>query len=122
MASNTPTSQSEIETLACGIVDREVTAWETGTAFITDRVAFQMRNLTRLLRKNYWGAFDEPVDPQTGRRKIWHPLTEYLVEAAVKNIDLDTKDIDFRAKKSSAQAFKIVLRHARQRPARLGKM
>lgn len=97
---------------ASELIKREKNAWDSGIAFITDKVAFQMRNVIRMLRKNYWGVFEEINDPQTGRRKIWHPLTEYLVDSAVKNIDLDTRDIDLRAKKSSAQTYKTVLRQA----------
>ena len=97
---------------ALELIRREKTAWDVGVAFITDKVAFQMRNVIRQMRKNYWGVFEEPNDPFTGRRKIWPPLTEYLVEAAVKNIDLDTKDISLRAKNSNAQPLAIILRQA----------
>ncbi len=97
---------------ALELIRREKTAWDVGVAFVTDKVAFQMRNVIRQMRKNYWGVFEEPNDPFTGRRKIWPPLTEYMVEAAVKNIDLDTKDISLRAKKSEAQPIAIILRQA----------
>lgn len=83
-----------------------------GVAFITDKVAFQMRNVIRQMRKNYWGVFEEPNDPVTGRKKIWPPLTEYMVEAAVKNIDIDLGDVSLRAKNSSAQPLAIILRQA----------
>lgn len=88
----------DIKQEALTLISQEKIAWEDATAFVTDKVAFQMRNLIRQLRKNYWGIFDSPTDPNTGRKKIWIPLTEYLCEAIVKNIDLDTKDINFRAK------------------------
>lgn len=104
-------TNKEIETQAVGIVQREVKAWADATAFITEKVAFQMRNLIRQCRKNYWGIFDEPNDPVTGRPKIWPPLTESQVEAVVKNIDLDTKDINFVAKKPSAIAVTAVIRN-----------
>ena len=95
-------TDAEIQQEAINLIKQEKTLWETGTAFVTEKVAFQMRNLIRQLRKNYWGIFDEPVDPQTGRKKIWVPLTESLIESVVKNIDLDTKDISFRAKRPEA--------------------
>ncbi|MDE2098555.1 MAG: hypothetical protein KGL39_14975 [Patescibacteria group bacterium] len=97
---------------ALELIRREKTAWDVGVAFVTDKVAFQMRNVIRQMRKNYWGVFEEPNDPMTGRRKIWPPLTEYMVEAAIKNIDLDLKDISLRAKNSSAQPLAIILRQA----------
>lgn len=99
---------------AIALVTNEITQWETATAFITEKVAFQMRDLIRQLRKNYWGVFDTPNDPNTGRKKIWIPLTESWVEAAVKNIDLDTKDINFRAKVPTSIGLVPIIRHAVQ--------
>lgn len=101
----------ELEAKAVGLVAQEKTTWETGTAFITERVAFQMRNLIRQCRKNYYGVFDEQVDPITNRKKIWVPLTESMVESVVKNIDLDTKDINFRAKNPDAVGLTSVVRN-----------
>lgn len=102
--------QLNIAQEAAGILKRETSAWDTATAFITEKVAFNMRNLIRQCRKNYWGIFDEPIDPTNGRKKTWVPLTETMVEAAVKNIDLDTKDITFRAKKVSSIGFVPLIR------------
>lgn len=104
-------STADIEAQAASLVKREVQSWEDATAFITEKVAFQMRNLIRLLRKNYWGVFDEPIDPVTGRKKIWIPLTESMVETVVKNIDLDTKDINFRAKNAKAIPLTALVRN-----------
>lgn len=101
---------SDLELEALRIIKSEKTEWETGTAFVTEKVAFQMRNLIRQLRKNYWGIFDNPTDPTTGRKKIWVPLTESLVESVVKNIDLDTKDIQFKAKRPEAIGFTSLVR------------
>jgi len=101
----------DIEAEATGLVKREKTEWETGTAFVTDKVAFQMRNLIRDLRKNYYGIFNTPIDPQTGKKKIWIPLTESLVESVVKNIDLDTKDIDFISKKPGMSKLKFLVKN-----------
>lgn len=100
----------DIEQKAIELIRLEKGQWDTATTFVTDKVAFQMRNLIRQLRKNYWGIFDEPVDPTTGRKKIWVPLTESLVESVVKNIDLDTKDITFRAKRAEAIGLTSLIR------------
>lgn len=89
---------SDIFARAVGIVRGEKQRWEVATAFVTDRVSFKMRQLIRIFRKNYYGIFDVPVDQYTGLEKTWYPLTEINVEAVVKNIDLDQKDINFRAK------------------------
>ena len=101
---------SDIEQAAAQLVIQEKNSWEDATCFVTDRVAFQMRNLIRILRKNYWGIFDEEVDPTTGRKKIWVPLTEEMVNAVVRSIDLDTKDINVRAKNERGYATAPVIR------------
>lgn len=80
------------------IVDRERVNWEEAVSFITPKVAFRMRELIRTLRKNYWGVFDTPIDKITGREKIWINLCMSTIETWVKNIDLDTKDINFIAR------------------------
>lgn len=82
---------------AIGIVRGEKQRWEVATAFVTDRVSFKMRQLIRICRKNYYGIFDVPIDQNTGLEKTWYPLTEINVEAVVKNIDLDQKDITFHS-------------------------
>lgn len=91
-------SSEDIYARAIGIVRGEKQRWEVATAFVTDRVSFKMRQLIRICRKNYYGIFDVPVDQYTGLEKTWYPLTEINVEAVVKNIDLDQKDITFRSK------------------------
>lgn len=107
---STPKQISDIEKEALQLVNSEVKTWEDATVFVTDRVAFQMRNLIKQLRKNYYGIFDVPIDPTTGRKKIWVPMTESMVETVVKTIDLDTKDINFRAKKSTSQGLTTIVR------------
>ena len=59
--------QSDIEAEAIRIVDTERTNWEDAVCYITENVGFRMRPLIRTLRKNYWGVFDQPVDPFTGQ-------------------------------------------------------
>lgn len=100
----------DIKNKAIQIVLDEVKTWEDATVYVTENVAFEMRNLIKSLKKNYWGIFDQPLDPMSGRKKIWVPLTETMVESVVKNIDLDTKDINFRAKNTSAIGLTSVIR------------
>ncbi len=88
---------NELYMRAIGIVRGEKARWEVATAFVTDRVSFKMRQLIRICRKNYYGIFDVPIDQSTNLEKTWYPLTEINVEAVVKNIDLDQKDINFRS-------------------------
>lgn len=95
----------KIESEAIAICREFKSINETGTTFVTERVAFRMREMIRQFRKNYWGVFDEPIDPNTGREKIWQHLTKTFVNATVKNIDLDTKDINFRARNPESIPF-----------------
>lgn len=77
------------------LVKKEVTMYSNPTVFITDKVAFAVKPLIRQLRKNFYGVFDEPVDKITGRKKIWVPLTQMVVDNTRKNVDLDLKDFNF---------------------------
>lgn len=88
----------DTEREAISIVRLEKQRWEDAVAFVTEQIAFKMRDLIRVCRKNFYGIFDYPYDESTGREKLWYPLTEIFVNAAVKNFDLDTKDVGFRAK------------------------
>ncbi len=105
------TIEVDIAAEAIEIVRTEITTWEDAVCFVTDKVAFNMRNLIRQLRKNYWGIFDESFDPHTGRKKIWIPLSEYIAEATIKNFDMDTKDINFRAKNGQSVGFTSLIRN-----------
>lgn len=106
------TTNQDIEKQAISIVRGEKQRWEVATAFVTDRVSFKMRQLIRIFRKNYYGIFDQPNDPFTGQEKIWYPLTEIQVEAVVKNIDLDQKDINFRSKTPNGYGITALTRAA----------
>lgn len=90
--------QKEIEEKCIAIVDTERVNWEEAVSFITPKVAFRMRELIRICRKNYWGVFDEPFDKNTNREKIWIGLIQSTIETWVKNTDIDAKDINFRAR------------------------
>lgn len=110
--SNSAYENKDIESEAITLVRNEKQNWETATAFITDRVSFRMRSLIRTLRKNYYGVFDMPKDEYTGLEKVWYPLTEINVEAVVKNIDLDQKDVNFRSKTPNGYGITDLTRSA----------
>lgn len=95
---------------AISIVRNEKRQWDEATAFVTEKVAFRMRYLIRQLRKNYWGIFDSPTDPSTGRQKTWVPLSMSVAENIVKSIDMDPKDITFRARKPEGYSITDVTR------------
>lgn len=95
-------SAEEIKSRAINIVDGEYRNWDDAVCYVTDKVGFRMRELIKICRKNYWGVFDSPKDAVTGLDKIFIGLPMATVEDIVKNIDVDTKDINFRAKHPSA--------------------
>lgn len=83
----------DFEQEALNIVNQERAEWSEEAVFVTDKVYYMMRKVIEQARKFYYGVFDTPKDEVTGEDKIWYPLTEYSVEAVVKSVDLDTKDI-----------------------------
>ena len=104
--------QSTPEEEACRIVRQEKAAWENSVVYITPEVAFNLPVLLRTLLKNYYGVFDEPTDTLTGQDKLWVPLTETLCETTIKNVDLDTKDINFRALTAEGVGYTQIVRAA----------
>jgi len=100
----------ELQNQAINLVQKERDTHKDATVFVTDKVAFQMRNLLKSLRKNYWGIFDNPKDPVTGQDRIWVPLTQSVCNAVIKSIDLDTKDVNMRAKNSEAVGKAVIVR------------
>lgn len=99
MAKKKQQYEVDIEGEIITTMKKEKTSWDEEEFFVTDRVAFLMRNLIKNCRKNYWGIFKKQTDPMSGKKKIWVPLTEWLVETTVKNTDIDSKDLNFKAKK-----------------------
>ena len=89
-------TKDEIERGVLAIVQEEVSNWEDAEVYITEKIAYHIRNLIRALRKNYYGIFDEPFDNSTGYEKFWFPLTETIVEDVTKTVGLDQKDVNVR--------------------------
>lgn len=102
---STKLSSEEIKNKAIAIVDNEYKTWDDAICYVTDKVGFRMRQMIKICRKNYWGVFDEPTDKATGLDKIFIGLPMATVEDIVKNIDVDTKDINFMAKHPSAEGI-----------------
>jgi len=104
----TPTDQ---ERKAIKIMIAEKSNWQEGTVFITPKVAFDMKKVVEKCRKNYFGIFNQQNDPFTQREKIFIPLTEWTVETVLKNIDIDTKDIQAKAKNPAAYKIASIFRY-----------
>lgn len=90
-------TKEESQAALIGIVQEEVTRYQDGQYWITDKVAFNMREMIREFRKNYWGIYDVPVDPITKREKMWVPMTRTLCDAVRKSVNPDPKDVRFRS-------------------------
>lgn len=103
-------STEEIKKEALNIIDGEYKNWDSAVCYVTDKVGFKMRELIKVCRKNYWGVFDNPKDSVTGLDKIFIGLPMSVVEDVVKNIDIDTKDINFMAKHPSAVGITEITR------------
>jgi len=110
MQDYTPTPE---ESEVIRIMQSEKAQWEEGLVWVTDKVQYVMKNVIKKARKNYFGIFNEPKDPVTGREKIFIPFTEWAVGGFRKNIDVDTKDIGVKATNATghlkAQVFRQVL-------------
>lgn len=87
----------EVKAEAINIVKNEVNNYKDGLFFITENVAVATRPLIRLLRKNYWGVFDQPIDKVTGKEKQWVPLTRLVVDSTRKLSDIDLTRLNFIA-------------------------
>lgn len=107
-----PTPQ---EAEAISLLTMEKSSFEEGEVWVTDKVAYVMRDVVKRARKNYFGIYDNEYDPITGRKKVWVPMTEWIVDTILKNIDIDTKDIRVYAKKREASfgadVFRYILRN-----------
>lgn len=91
-------------------VHKEITQYENEQYWITDKVAFNMREMIKTFRKNYYGIYDDPIDPKTGKEKLWVPLTRLLVDSVRKNVDLDPKDVRFRSSWSGGRHLTHLIR------------
>ncbi|MEA1925857.1 MAG: hypothetical protein U9M90_01245 [Patescibacteria group bacterium] len=95
------------------LIEDERGKWEDGEVFVTKHSSFLMTNIVEKSRKNYYGFFTEEKDPSTGRQKIFVPFTEWTVETVRKNTDIDTKDLEVKARNKqghlSAHIFRYVL-------------
>ena len=94
-------TQDEARKMLIAEVMQEVEKYEKEQFWITDKVAFNMRELIKQCRKNYWGIYDNPKDPVTKQDKMWVPLTQTLVDAVRKGINFGPKDVRFRSNRTS---------------------
>lgn len=108
MPSYTPTAaEAKVITFA----QKNYAAMKDQLAFVTDRVAFDMVNIVKRARKNYYGIFDVTNDTVTGLEKYWMPLTETIVETVRKTVDIDSKNFQIYTKNEVLPGWARVQQH-----------
>ncbi len=85
-------NRQDRDRLAIETVSNFVSSLEKQVVFVTEKVAVDVRQLIRNLRKNYWGVYDNPID-RAGRPKMWQALTEFVCDQHAIKRDLDAKDM-----------------------------
>ena len=103
-------TKKEIQSEALGLIQEELTKYEEGLFQISRNKSMRMRYLWDLIRENYFGVFKKEKD-LIGQQKIFYPLTEALVWESVKNIDVDTKDINVKANKPKQIGLTHIIRN-----------
>lgn len=103
-------NKKEIQSEALGLIQEELTKYEEGLFQISRNKSMRMRYLWDLIRENYFGVFKKEKD-LIGQQKIFYPLTEALVWENVKNIDVDTKDINVKANQPNQIGLTHIIRN-----------
>jgi len=80
-------------------------------AFVTEYIAFDMRNIVKRARRNYFGVFQDPYDTVTYEEKYWVPITETIVETGVKTADLDSKNFQIHTQNEMLMGYSRVYQH-----------
>ena len=99
----------ELESQILTFVKQVKDNYSSSYCWITEYVAFNMREVIRECRKNYYGVFKKQKDA-SGRKKTWIPLTESVVDAVVKNIDKDQKETFIFSKDGKSKTLAKVVK------------
>ena len=103
-----PTEQEEY---IIGLMRGEVNDWYNGVVWVTNNTRYRMKTIIERARRNYLGQFKKENDEVLNRKKIFIPLTEDIVETVVKNIDLDSADINIRATNPNGFSSALIIRY-----------
>jgi hypothetical protein len=99
----------ELESKIISFVKKMKSDYENSYCWITEFVAFNMREVIRECRKNYYGVFEKQKD-QAGRKKVWIPLTESVCDTVIKNIDKDQREMFVFSKDGKKTKLAAVVR------------
>lgn len=103
-------TKQEIQRQAVGTLTEFINKHEEGNFQISRNKIMRMRFLLDTIRENYFGVFKKDKD-LIGQQKIFYPLTEALVWENVKNIDLDTKDVNTKANNPNQYGTAVIVRN-----------
>ena len=103
-------TRQEIQSQAIKTLTEFITRHEEGLFTISRNKQMRMRFLWDLIRENYFGVFKKDKD-LIGQQKIFYPLTETLVWENVKNIDIDTKDLNTKANNPKKYDLAVIVRN-----------
>lgn len=103
-------TKQEIQKSAINQLTEFIKKYEDGMFQISRNKSMSMRVLWDLIRENYFGVFKKDKD-LIGQSKIFYPLTETLVWENVKNIDVDTKDVNTKANNPSQYGLSVIIRN-----------
>jgi len=103
-------TRQEIQSQALKQMGEFIKKYEDSIFQISKNKSMDMRFLRDLVRENYFGVFKKDKD-LIGQSKIFYPLTETLVWENVKNIDIDTKDVNTKANNPSQYGLAVIIRN-----------
>ena len=103
-------TKTEIQRQALKVLTDHIVKYEDGDFQISRNKVMRMRFLWDTVRENYFGVFKQDKD-LIGQQKVFYPLTEALVWENVKNIDLDTKDINTKGNNPNQYGLAVIVRN-----------
>lgn len=90
-------TKKEIESQAITHILEHVTKYENCLFNVGGGTQIHFRNMFDAIKQNFYGLFNSKYD-SFGQEKIFYPATEFMVFENIKGIDVDTKDINVKAR------------------------
>jgi len=101
---------TRIEEQVISTIKSFITQTENLQTFVTPEVSYNMREVIKKCRRNYYGIFEDSAVDHLGQEKIWSHITQSIVEAEVKNTDVDPKDVDTESDVPSKNGIAALIR------------
>lgn len=106
-------TKSEIESQAIALLQEHIKKYEDATFWVTSNRGINLRTMYDIIRQNFYGVFKNDTDSY-GQPKIWNPITEFMTWENIKGIDVDTKDINMKARhpkdRGKAEAMRYIVK------------